>query len=144
MGTCYVIVDAEGRNGLDIGKFYALAKVAGCPDYNDGKTHPVTVEHVREAAKGWYVRPWGGDPARWVDVEFSADLSVRVLRWIGEVTDGRPLYIVNEGDTPWGDWHEPDASWGTLWTLYVHPVYGDARPPWRLFPALAPATGGTP
>lgn len=141
MGTHYVIFDRKGRNGLDIGKFHALAVVAGCAENRTKK--PLTVEQVREAAKGWLMDWAGMQEPRFTmeDVPFSTRLSAKVEHWIAEVTDGRPLTICEESCAPWGSWQgdDPRAKSWTLWTLYSHPMHnGDAAPPWRLFPMKAP------
>jgi hypothetical protein len=135
MGTCYVVVDAEQRNGLDVGKFYALAVAAGCDD--SGAPKLLTLDHVRAAALGWESK-WPGPPARMQDVLASAGLAALVERWIAEVCGDRLLTICEEGGAPWGNWqgHDSAAADWTLWTLYTHPMHnGDAAPPWRLFPA---------
>lgn len=144
MGTYYMVVDEGGKNALDVGKFYALWWVAA------GKTgrstdlrnegHPVTVETITEAAKGWFLPDhWkyaGTDLAELAepqDVRFSAKLAALVAGWQAEVAQGRPLRIFEEGFGPCGSDMEPKEDWGALWTLYVHPVTRDARPPFRLW-----------
>jgi hypothetical protein len=141
MGEHYVLVDVEGRNGLDVGKFYALACAAGL--VRDSVSRPVTIETVREAAKGWKFdhRLVSTDlvTAAWQDVGYSAFLAKLVERWIVEVAAGRPVAIARESDAPWGVWSSPDSAWGTLWTLYTHPLTpGEAVPGWRLYPPKAP------
>lgn len=144
MGTCYMLVDQEGKNALDIGKFYALWWVAagktGRSTATDGEGHQVTAETIAEAAKGWLMsnhKQYAGtdmaELAEPQDVRFSARLAELTLRWHAKVADGRPLRIYEEGSGPCGGDMDPLEDWGTFWTLYVHPVTKAAKPPFQLF-----------
>lgn len=145
MGTCYMIVDEEGRNALDIGKCYALWWVASgktnTSQARDGAGHPVTAAMIQESAQGWLM----SNPERYVgtdmaelaerqDVAFSSRMAAKIERWQREIAGGRDLRIYEEGDSPCGGDMDPKVEWGTLYTLYVHPVTREAAPPFRLFP----------
>lgn len=145
MGTCYMLVDEEGRNALDIGKCYALWWVAsGRKNVHadaDALGYVVTAEHIRESAKGWMM----SDPERYIgsdmadlaapqDVKWSAWMADKIGRWHREIAGGRDLRIYAESDGPCGGDMSPKVEWGTFYTLYVHPVTRDAPPPFRLFP----------
>lgn len=145
MGTHYMLVDEEGRNALDIGKSYALWWVASgkrntCSD-DDAGGYVVTADLIRESAKGWMMshpeRYVGTDMAELAepqDAKWSAWMAEKIGRWQSEVAGGRDLRIYEEGDSPCGGEMGPKADWGTLYTLYVHPVTREAAPPFRLFP----------
>ena len=138
MGTPYVLIDAEGRNGLDIDKAHALAVAAGCVESD--RKRLLTLDMVRESAKGWRME-WGAGfpgkpPTTMEDVKFSVWIARHVERWMTDVAQGRPVFIVRSGahSVPWGRETDP-KPWGTLWTLYVHPVHRpNPAPPWILFP----------
>ncbi len=134
MGTNYYLVDDVGRRGLDIGKWYALPHVASLNDSNKAGV-VVTLEHVREAAAGWWTTPFGDHPARLVDAWPWA--SSFAERWIAEVASG-PVRIVSEGNAPWGTEYDPAPGWD-LWTFYVHPLTKKPSAPWKLWNRHLPA-----
>ena len=132
MGTSYFLVD-EKRHALDIDKFEALWWVAsgrkdGVDRTLDRAGYPVTVATVREAGLGWKMHALDG----WIAPLESARLAVPVERWVIDVAGRGPVRIVEARDAPWGD-REPNAGWGELHTLYVHPVTHLPEPPFKLW-----------
>ena len=113
MGTCYMLVDEEGRNALDIGKCYALWWVASgktnTSQARDGAGHPVTTAMIEESAQGWlmsnperYVGTDMAELAEHQDVAFSSRMAGRIGRWQREIAGGRDLRIYEEGAGPCG------------------------------------------
>lgn len=142
MGTCYMLVDEEGRNALDIGKCYALWRVAaGEAEESERQGHPVTTATIQESAKGWlmsnherYVGTDMAELAERQDVAFSSRMATKIERWQREIAGGRDLRIYEEDSGPCGGDMDPKTEWGTFYTLYIHPVTREAPPPFRLFP----------
>lgn len=138
MGTHYYLID-EDKNALELGKFYALARVAGVTGKEP--VRDLTLDHVAASKRGWLMRWSNHYPDRqdeWKDTAWSAAMAERVEHWMSTVAVGRVRILHEVAPRPWPvdalDYPAADLNGWTLWTPYTHPIHDGAEPPWRLFP----------
>lgn len=118
MGTEFWLVDREGRNALDVDKWYGLAN-AVYDSYTDGRTlgHVVTPEMVRACfcPRGEWLR-------------------TAALLWMERVAGGRPVELWDDQTDDEWEGYDDERDFYAMpgWTLYDshtpprHPLW---RPP---------------
>lgn len=118
MGTVYYLVDYDGKNVLDLDKFYALANWADDQEDRDWHGPWLTADLARA------IKDMREDAP-----ERHTETAQRALLWMHRVCKSRPVYLEHEcsHDMRYDPWERDLGTVAAWWTVYDSPFQSNRK-----------------